>query len=61
MTHLPVTEILQLFKERFEYFAIISSRTGRLVKVGSVRQIMCGYILDILAKTWCLFEKQLSG
>lgn len=45
MMHLPVTDMLWLSKERLEYFVVISSWTGRLVKGAAVRKRTRDYIL----------------
>lgn len=43
--HLPVSEMLWLFKERLEYFVIITSGMGRLVRGEAVRKRKCDRIL----------------
>lgn len=45
MIYLPVSDMLWLSKEMLEYFASISSWTGRLVKVKAVRKRTYDYIL----------------
>lgn len=43
--HLPVSDMSWLSKDRLKYFAIISSRMGRLVKGEAVKKSTCGDIL----------------